>query len=768
MVNYAMEVILAVVQPKQNNVYTQEYRPKLYNILLLDHRTTSLGEKGKPTKYLPTFPLTNLQEEAGDEVLANLYQLTGGDHVGIKGERALQIQWSSDKYRESLTRFALFCVPVNKGDKLNRMFAEKSPDYPGFFSLDYVIDTLNNDTVAYPPPTRTFVSQLESWLREKHAMPGAINILFSRRADYRVKLSVNNPAFLPSQFEHAHESSGMVIDSTPDEIRHTAREALTRMLEIEKCEKVVLNPLFGSSFPCKPKVVRAEVNMYWGMGVPDYNIPVWPESHRNSSTGGSYDSLYPEKYHMHKLVNEGNLQALRDATTYASHLLDEKHPRYGTPLHLAAYKGNLEAARILLEYGCNPNAVNDLGQSPLHIAAKEGHWTVVQELINKPEITETLELLDKQKRTPLSLCEQDPRSPKHQKAANLIISAIKKTRQIQVFLMDGTSMMLNLSHGDHTTVQHLNLQLLRAFNLPIKPYADYFTIWICSKSLELQLKLEHKPVEHMNNWRRRIVSMLTGATDTSKENPTLKWRRNAKVGVVSEEREVTHPLAIRTLFYEAKHNYVNGLYPCKDHDVHTFASILILLEQKGKYDPASAKSFLHPHKNMSSLVPAPILKAKGQHLSSTIMKRYKEYCGGLQDDLKFQNQPEQFLQGKFLEFCRKLTVYGSALFTGSLQPNSKSSILCHIGVNDVGIHIINMKSKVMLYSFLYSDIRWSHPEAQPSFLEIYTVNDNSDPRQVKIKSRQAGLIEHLMQKLKDLHQYDDRQVNLVFGTSGRR
>lgn len=53
-------------------------------------------------------------------------------------------------------------------------------------------------------------------------------------------------------------------------------------------------------------------------------------------------------------------------------------------------KGNLEAARILLEYGCNPNALNDLGQSPLHIAAKEGHWTVVQELINKPEITETL------------------------------------------------------------------------------------------------------------------------------------------------------------------------------------------------------------------------------------------------------------------------------------------------------------------------------------------------------------------------------------------
>ncbi|XP_062584923.1 krev interaction trapped protein 1-like [Saccostrea cucullata] len=756
-----MEVILAVVQPKQN-VFSQEYRPKLYNILLLDHKTASSGEKGKPTKYLPTFPLTNVQEEAGDEVLANLYQLTGGDHVGIKGERALQIQWSSDKYRESLTRFALFCVPVNKGDKLNRMFVEKSPDYPGFFSLDYVIDTLNNDTVAYPPPTRTFISQLESWLREKHAMPGAVNILFSRRADYRVKLSVNNPAFLPSRFEHEHKSTGMVIDSTPDEIRHTAREALTRMLEIEKCEKVVLNPVFGSSFPCKPKVDRAEVNMYWGMGVPDYT---WPSSHRNSSTGGSFDSLYPEKYHIHKLVNEGNIQAIRDTISFASHLVDEKHPKYGVPLHMAAYKGSVDAAKILLEAGCNTNALNELGQSPLHIAAKEGHWNVVQELIKRQETS--LELLDKQNRTPLNLCEQDPRSPKHQKTANLIISAIKKTKQIQVFLMDGTSKMLNLSNGDNTTVQQLNLQLLRAFQLPPKPYAEYFTIWICSKSLELQLKLEHKPVEHINNWRRRIVSMLTGTTDTTKENPTLKWRRNAKVGVVSEQREVVHPLAIQILFYEAKHNYINALYPCKDQDVHTFASILILLEHGGKYDPGTAKHYLH--KNISSLVPAPILKAKGQHLYSTIMKRYKEYCGGLQEEIKnYQNQYQQFLQGKFLEFCRKLTVYGSAFFTGNLQPNSKSSILCHIGVNDVGIHIINMKSKVMLYSFLYSDIRWSHPDDQPSFLEIYTVNDSSDPRQVKIKSRQAGLIVHLMQKLKDLHQFDDRQVNLVFGTAGRR
>jgi len=78
-----MEVILAVMRPKQN-VSNHDYRPKLYDVLLLDHKTTS-GEKGKPTKYLPAFPLQNSQEEPRDEVLSILYHLTGGDHGGIKG-----------------------------------------------------------------------------------------------------------------------------------------------------------------------------------------------------------------------------------------------------------------------------------------------------------------------------------------------------------------------------------------------------------------------------------------------------------------------------------------------------------------------------------------------------------------------------------------------------------------------------------------------------------------------------------------------------------
>lgn len=48
------------------------------------------------------------------------------------------------------------------------------------------------------------------------------------------------------------------------------------------------------------------------------------------------------------------------------------HPQ--TPLHIAALKGHYEAAKILLENGALPSAVNPRrwNQTPLHVAALKG------------------------------------------------------------------------------------------------------------------------------------------------------------------------------------------------------------------------------------------------------------------------------------------------------------------------------------------------------------------------------------------------------------
>ena len=41
-----------------------------------------------------------------------------------------------------------------------------------------------------------------------------------------------------------------------------------------------------------------------------------------------------------------------------------------TPLHLASFKGNMDAAKTLIAYGSDPQAINAFGLSMLHVAAQ--------------------------------------------------------------------------------------------------------------------------------------------------------------------------------------------------------------------------------------------------------------------------------------------------------------------------------------------------------------------------------------------------------------
>lgn len=418
-----MEAILAIIRPKQN-VVGHDFKPKLYDILLLDHKNE---RHGKAAKYLPKFPLT-LDKEPRDEILSYVYMLTGGDHGGIKGERALVIPWkdSKDSHRSSLSNFILYCIPVSMRDKLSSSFVDKSQNSPGFYSLDTLMSSLNSSGMVFPAMTKTFVSNIEHWLKEKHSKSGTLDLVFRSRADFRIKMNVSNPVFLPITMGVTSSGSQSSLRSDfPYDIRVAANESLARMMAIEKCAKVVINPLFGSDIVAKRRrrqIVDPPVDYFISGTI----------SRKSSLTStvdpDNYSLEDREQYPLHMHAARGDVLKVHDYLGRCSFLQKDS---YGwAPIHLAAWHGHPDIVQMLMMAGCSPNLTNIDDRTPLHLAAKAGSLEVVNVLLSHPEID--MNVVDRKGQTALDTCEQKL-SWEHIKVAKIIEQAARQPKQIQVF-----------------------------------------------------------------------------------------------------------------------------------------------------------------------------------------------------------------------------------------------------------------------------------------------------------------------------------------------
>ncbi|KAH0616893.1 hypothetical protein JD844_028348 [Phrynosoma platyrhinos] len=109
---------------------------------------------------------------------------------------------------------------------------------------------------------------------------------------------------------------------------------------------------------------------------------------------------------LESVAEEAGLKSLSDRCAEA--LLDKEinqiqlvDPRYGaTPLHWAR---NAEMTRLLIEYGCEVNALSATGESALHIAVRRGRFDCVMVLLTHGAITNSK---GKDGNTPLHLAMQ--------------------------------------------------------------------------------------------------------------------------------------------------------------------------------------------------------------------------------------------------------------------------------------------------------------------------------------------------------------------------
>lgn len=108
---------------------------------------------------------------------------------------------------------------------------------------------------------------------------------------------------------------------------------------------------------------------------------------------------------------------------------------------------------------------------------------------------------------------------------------------------------------------------------------------------ELQLKAEHKPVKHIAAWQSNALKKFADIEKPTPEMPRLIFRRDAKLSLTEERKIRLNDVALGLLFHEAHHNYIRGLYPCREQD-DVFLAAIYLQIIRGNYDPKADKQFL--------------------------------------------------------------------------------------------------------------------------------------------------------------------------------
>ncbi|XP_050795499.1 krev interaction trapped protein 1 isoform X2 [Gopherus flavomarginatus] len=717
------DAYVAVIRPKTTaSLNSREYRAKSYEILLLE--VPIEGQKKKRKKVLLETKLqrgSEITQSILDYVVETTKPISPANQ-GIKGKRVVLMKkfpLDGDKVgREA----SLFIVPTVVKDNTKYAY---SPGCPVFYCLQDIMRVCSESSTHFATLTARMLIALDKWLDERHTQSHSIPALFRPSPLERIKTNVSNPAYAiePGQTESSLHMG------------YTALEIKSKMLALEKADMCIYNPLFGSDLQYTNRVDKVVINPYFGLGAPDYSkiqIPKREKWQRSmSSVTEDKERQWVDDFPLHRSACEGDSELL-------SRLLDDNFSvnqldsDLWAPIHYACWYGKVEATRMLLEKGkCNPNLLNGHLSSPLHFAAGGGHVEIVKILLNHLEIDR--HITDQQGRSPLNVCEESKQND-WEETAKLLKEAINKPyEKVRIYRMDGSYRSVELKHGNNTTVQ----QIMEGMRLS-QETQQYFTIWICSENLSLQLKPYHKPLQHVRDWSE-ILTELTNL-DPQRETPQLFLRRDVRLPL-EVEKKIEDPLAILILFDEARYNLLKGFYTSPDAKLITLASLLLQIVY-GNYESKKHKQGFLNEENLKSIVPITKLKSKAPHWTNRILHEYKSLSSS-----EGVSKEMHHLQRMFLQNCWEIPTYGAAFFTGQVFTKASSSshkvIRVYVGVNVKGLHLLNMETKGLLISLKYGCFMWQLGDADTCF-QIHSLENKMS---FIVHTKQAGLVVKLLMKL---------------------
>ncbi|KAK2581698.1 hypothetical protein KPH14_002185 [Odynerus spinipes] len=351
------------------------------------------------------------------------------------------------------------------------------------------------------------------------------------------------------------------------------------------------------------------------------------------------------------------------------------------------------------------------------------------------------------------------------------MNAGRATVRIAVYLMTGVFVTMEAEQSSTaqqilTIVQtEAELGLARAPPITGQPV---FALWLCSSQLEVQLRPNHKPVELAAKWNR-LVTKYGSRREEIDEEPLLYFRRNVFLSRYDEE-QIKEAKVLELLYAEARHNVLQGRYPCEGQARYASLGALQARIEIGPYNSQTHTlaffrrhrgRFLPHHYTSPSLLLGlglglGLVGGKGAP-EARLLEQYKR----IPNHTGTNTNPRKLIR-KYLEFCWGLPCYGAAFFQGQIErpvrglaswiTNRDLEVL--IAINTSGVYIVDDVQCSLLLGLKYSELSWEmakpsderNPDCLPCLFLQFPVRENGARvyKILQVFSRQAIMMDTLI------------------------
>lgn len=337
---------------------------------------------------------------------------------------------------------------------------------------------------------------------------------------------------------------------------------------------------------------------------------------------------------------------------------------------------------------------------------------------------------------------------KHQAAMN------SKPLQVEIY-----------SRPSRITVDRIMNKVLEVLKLQDEA-KKYFSIWLTSPQLQLQLNVDHRPCLLYKQWKELLVLYTACDYDTIQTDmPILSFQRNAFLKP-EDELNITNLQIIDLLYEEAKLNVLRGMYPMKIEDIVKLAGIQA--EIKESYNKDTCTEFYYKNQ-LVHYFPYHMVKRTMGIILPILMPPFErsleEQLVGAHREASLSNSDKFMLRKQYLEICHHtMAHYGSVLFKGQIERKSSlvskffgtadRSVLVAINMN--GLHIIRRTTPPETVLYLpFCEMSWKYKECNDNGEEFYSAlilefdcsDDPGKAKRLKIFSRQAPMMDNMIERI---------------------